>query len=126
MNDDKKGFITRSLHTRFPKDDAYNALHMPVYDGVAYEFESAEDIAETFSGKKFAHAYSRTSNPTVEYFERKLMAVTDAHDVVALASGMAAISNVLLSLVEQGGNVIASNQLFGHSYALLKRTLPSM
>ncbi len=126
MNDHKKGFVTRSLHTRFPKEDAYNALHMPVYDGVAYEFESAEEIADTFAGKKFAHAYSRTSNPTVEYFERKMKAVTDAHAVIALASGMAAISNVLLSLVEGGGNVVASNQLFGHSYALLKQTLPSL
>ncbi len=126
MSDNKKGFITRSLHASYPKSDAYNALHMPVYDGVAYEFESAEDIAETFEGKKFAHAYSRTSNPTVEYFERKIMAVTEARSVVALSSGMAAISNVLLSLVESGGNVVASNQLFGHSYALLKQTLPAL
>jgi O-acetylhomoserine (thiol)-lyase len=126
MNNDKKGFITRSLHAKFPKDDAYNALHMPIYDGVAFEFESAEEIAETFAGKKFAHAYSRTSNPTVEYFEKKMLAVTDAHAAIALASGMAAISNVLMSLVEQGGNIVASHHLFGHSYALLKETLPSI
>lgn len=126
MNKSKKGFITRSLHTSLPKKDAYNALHMPVYDGVAYEFESAEDIADTFTGKKFAHVYSRTSNPTVEYFEHKLKAVTEAHSVIALSSGMAAISNVLISMVEQGGNVVASNHLFGHSYALLKQTLPSL
>lgn len=126
MDQDKKGFITQSLHTPYPKDDAYNALHMPVYDGVAYEFESAESIAEVFSGKKVAHAYSRTSNPTVEYFEHKMKSVTGAHAVVALASGMAAISNVLISLVEKGGNVVASNHLFGHSYALLAQTLPSI
>ncbi|WP_289054253.1 aminotransferase class V-fold PLP-dependent enzyme [Carboxylicivirga marina] len=126
MDSNKKGFITRSLHTDFPKEDAYNALHMPVYDGVAYEFDNAEDIAETFAGKKFAHAYSRTSNPTVEYFEKKLLSVTGAYSAIALASGMAAISNVLLSMVEQGGNIVTSNQLFGHSYALLKQTLPSL
>ncbi len=126
MKKSKKGFITRSLHTSFPEKDAYNALHMPVYDGVAYEFESAEDISDTFAGKKFAHAYSRTSNPTVEHFENKIKAVTEAHAVVALSSGMAAISNVLISMVEQGGNVVASNHLFGHSYALLKQTLPSL
>ena len=67
MTNNTKGFSTRSIHTRFPKQDAYNALQMPVYDGVAYEFESAEDIEMAFQGKKFAHAYSRTSNPTVEY-----------------------------------------------------------
>lgn len=126
MKEYKKGFITRSLHTAFPKEDAYNALHMPVYDGVAYEFDSAEDIAEVFAGNKVAHAYSRTSNPTVEYFEHKMKAVTGAYAAVALSSGMAAISNVLISLVERGGNVVASNHLFGHSYALLKQTLPAL
>ncbi len=126
MDKNKKGFITQSLHTPYPKKDAYNALHMPVYDGVAYEFESAESIAEVFSGKTVAHAYSRTSNPTVEYFEHKMKTVTGAHAVVALASGMAAISNVLISLVENGGNIVASNHLFGHSYALLNQTLPSL
>ncbi|MCU4175624.1 aminotransferase class I/II-fold pyridoxal phosphate-dependent enzyme [Carboxylicivirga sp. N1Y90] len=126
MKENKEGFITRSLHAPFPKNDAYNALHMPVYDGVAYEFDSAEDIADVFAGNKVAHAYSRTSNPTVEYFEHKMKAVTDAHAVVALSSGMAAISNVLIALVENGGNVVASNHLFGHSYALLKQTLPAL
>ena len=121
----KKGFTTKSLHAEFPKEDAYNALHMPVYDGVAYEFGSAEKIRDAFEGKHFAHAYSRTSNPTVEFFEKKLCGLTGAHGVVALASGMAAISNALLALVEKGGNIVASNQLFGHSYALLKETLPS-
>ncbi len=126
MEKSKKGFVTKSLHTPYPKDDVYNALHMPIYDGVAYEFDSAESIAESFEGKRFAHAYSRTSNPTVEYFELKMKAVTDANGVVAMSSGMAAISNTLIALVESGGNIIASNHLFGHSYALLKETLPGL
>lgn len=119
----QKGFTTRSLHTPFQKEDSYNSLHFPIYDGVAFEFDSAEDIAEAFEGKRFAHAYSRTSNPTVEYLERKLKAVTDCHAAMALSSGMAAISNVVLALVGKGENIISSNHLFGHSYALFKNTL---
>ncbi len=122
----KKGFTTRALHTRFSKKDPHNALHMPIYDGVAFEFDSAEDIEAAFLGKKPAHAYSRTSNPTVEFFEQKMKALTGAHSVSALASGMAAISNTLLSLVEEGANIVASRHLFGHSYALLKKTLPEL
>ena len=125
MDHENKGYSTRSLHTAFPKNDAYNSLHMPVYDGVAYDFESSEEIELSFAGKKFAHAYSRTSNPTVEYFEKKMKSVTGAQAAIALSSGMAAISNVLMTLVEQGGNIVTSNHLFGHSYALLKNTLPS-
>jgi len=121
----KKGFTTQSIHTEFPKTDAYNSLHMPVYDGVAFEFDSSEDIEDAFSGKKMAHAYSRTSNPTVEYFELKLKAITQANGVVALSSGMSAISNTLLALVESGGNIVSSNHLFGHTYAFLKDTITS-
>ncbi len=121
----KKGFTTKSLHTQLPEKDAYNALHMPVYDGVAFEFDTAEDIRDSFEGKVFAHAYSRTTNPTVAYFEQKLLNLTGAHAVMALSSGMAAISNALLALVEKGGNIVSSNHLFGHTYALLKETLPA-
>ncbi|MCW3789049.1 aminotransferase class V-fold PLP-dependent enzyme [Plebeiibacterium sediminum] len=121
----KKGFTTKSLHTELPQKDAYNALHMPVYDGVAFEFDTAEDIRDSFEGKVFAHAYSRTTNPTVAYFEQKLLNLTGAHAVMALSSGMAAISNALLALVEKGGNIVSSNHLFGHTYALLKETLPA-
>ncbi len=118
-----QGYTTSSLHTRFSKEDPHHALHMPIYEGVAYEFESAQDMEEAFTGRKFAHAYSRTSNPTVEYFEQKLKNVTGAKSVIALSSGMAAITNALLSLVEPGGNIVSSNQLFGHTYAFLKSTI---
>ncbi len=118
-----KGFTTKAIHSAFPKNDAYNSLHMPIYDGVAFDFENSEDMARAFRGDVFAHAYSRTSNPTVEFFESKLKNVTEAFKVVALSSGMAAISNALLSCVEPGDNIVSSNHLFGHTYALLKETL---
>ncbi|MGQ1784028.1 MULTISPECIES: aminotransferase class I/II-fold pyridoxal phosphate-dependent enzyme [unclassified Saccharicrinis] len=119
----QQGYTTRSIHASFPKNDVYNSLHMPIYDGVAYEFDTSQDIENVFSGKETAHLYSRTSNPTVEYFEQKLGNVTGAKNVVALASGMAAISNTLLAVVEPGGNVVTSNHLFGHTYAFFKDTL---
>ncbi len=118
-----QGYTTSSLHTRFSKDDAHHALHMPIYEGVAYEFDSSQDMEEVFAGRKFAHAYSRTSNPTVEYFEQKLKSVTGAKSVIAVSSGMAAITNTFLSLVQPGGNIVSSNQLFGHTYAFLKNTI---
>ncbi|MBN2165871.1 MAG: O-acetylhomoserine aminocarboxypropyltransferase/cysteine synthase [Marinilabiliaceae bacterium] len=121
-----KGYTTKSLHVEYPQKDGYGSLHMPVYDGVAFEFASAEDMEVSFSGRKFAHAYSRTTNPTVEYFEKKMKAITGAYSVLALSSGMAAISSALLSVVEKGGNIISSNRLFGHTYALMKETLPNM
>ncbi|MBC8005601.1 MAG: O-acetylhomoserine aminocarboxypropyltransferase/cysteine synthase [Verrucomicrobia bacterium] len=118
-----KSFTTRSLNIPFPKKDPHNALSMPVYETVAYEFASAEDIAANFRGELPAHTYSRTSNPTVEYFETKIKSLTGAHHVLAVSSGMAAISATIMALCQKGDNIISGNQLFGHSLSLFEQSL---
>lgn len=119
----KTGFTTRALNVPFLKNDPHNALQMPLYEAVAFEFDSSEQIEANFKGEYIAHAYSRTSNPTVEYFEVKLRELTESHAVIAVSSGMAAISNTILALTKAGDNIIAGNRLFGHTYALFKQTL---
>lgn len=118
-----KSFTTRSLNVPFPKRDPHNALAMPIYESVAFEFASAEDIAANFRGELPAHTYSRTSNPTVEYFETKVKALTSAHQVLALTSGMAAISATMLAICKQGDNIISGKNLFGHTLALFEQSL---
>jgi len=118
-----KSFTTRSLNVPFPRKDPHNALAMPVYESVAFEFANAEDIAANFRGELPAHTYSRTSNPTVEYFETKVKALTGAHQVLALSSGMAAISASMLAICKQGDNIISGNHLFGHTLALFEQSL---
>ncbi len=116
-------FITKILHNSFPKEDPHGSLHMPVYENVAFEFKTAEDIELAFQRKKPAHAYSRITNPTVEAFEKRIQAVTDSVGVVALSSGMAAISNIILAIASAGDNIITSKHLFGNTYSLFSSTL---
>ena len=118
-----KSFTTRSLNVPFPKADPHRALDMPIYESVAFDFASSEDIAANFRGELPAHVYSRTSNPTVEYFELKMKTLSGAKHALALSSGMAAISNTILALCKAGDNIISGNHLFGHSYALLEQSL---
>ena len=118
-----KNFTTRSLNVPFPKRDPHNALAMPVYESVAFEFNSSEDIAANFRGELPAHVYSRTTNPTVEYFEAKIKALTGAHQVLATTSGMAAISTTMLAICKQGDNIISGKNLFGHTIALFEQSL---
>lgn len=120
----KNGFTTQALNVSYPKNDPYNAMQMPIYESVSYEFDSAEQIAANFRGEYPAHAYSRSSNPSVEYFEKKLNALCNGQGAIALSSGMAAISNTLLAITRQGDNIIASNRTFGHTAALFRQTLP--
>ena len=116
-------FATKALHTPFNKKDIHGALHMPVYDNTAFELENAEDMEDAFSGIKPFHVYSRISNPTVEYFESVIRNLTDSFSVIALSSGMAAISNVFIGLAQTGDNFISSNKLFGNTYSLFENTL---
>jgi O-acetylhomoserine (thiol)-lyase len=118
-----KNFTTRSLNIPFPKKDPHNALAMPIYESVAFEFNSAEDIAANFRGEFPAHTYSRTSNPTVEYFETKVRTLTGAHHVLAVSSGMSAISATILAICKQGDNIISGKHLFGHTLALFEQSL---
>jgi len=119
----KTGFTTTALNVPFSKKDPHNSIQMPLYDTVAFEFDSAEQIEANFKGEYIAHVYSRTSSPTVEYFELKMKALSNSHDVVAVSSGMAAISNTILALTKSGDSIVSGNRLFGHTYALFNQTL---
>jgi len=123
MKNRKQGYTTKALHTPFPVKDAHNALHFPIYDSVAYEFDSSADIEDAFNDRKKAHTYSRVTNPTVEYLEEKIKNITDAHAVIAMSSGMAAITSVFMSLLDPGENILSSPRLFSHSHGLLDTTL---
>lgn len=114
---------TIAIDTPFERRDAYGALSMPVYNSVAYEFANAKEMADAFTGKIIAPDYSRTMNPPVTNFERRIMALTGAADVTAMNSGMAAISNTVLALSAQGKNVVTSRHMFGNTYSLLADTL---
>lgn len=111
------------LHTPYPKPDTYNALSMPVYNCAAYEFDSAEAMEAAFTGKTADFAYSRITNPTVQYFEDRIKAITGAYSVTALNSGMAAISNVFFTIAQSGKNIVTSRHLFGNTYSFFVSTL---
>jgi O-acetylhomoserine (thiol)-lyase len=117
------GFTTRAVHTPFLKEDPHGALHMPVYDSVSFEFETAEEIEDAFLGKRPRHTYTRTTNPTVEHLEQKIKHITGALGVIAVSSGMAAIANTILSIARQGENLVTTRSVFGNTYSLFERTL---
>lgn len=121
-----KSFTTRSLNIDYQKDEPYRALQMPVYNAVAFEFDTAEDIEANFQGKLPGHAYSRTGNPTIEYLELKLKHLTNSHQAIAMSSGMAAISTSMLTLCKAGDNFIAGANLFGHTYAFFNQNLKDL
>ena len=114
------GFSTTAIHGSRTNRDYHGALRLPVYDSVAFEFSDSHQLELAFSGKKPSHTYSRITNPTVDELEQRIRLLCGAFGVVAVASGMAAITNVVMTLAESGGNVVTTHNLFGHSLSLLK------
>lgn len=118
-----EGFSTRIISAKFKKQDTHGAISMPVYRNAAFEFDSAESIADAFQYRSDGHTYTRISNPTVENFETKVQLASGADYVVAVASGMAAISNAFLTIAYSGSNIVTSPHLFGNTFSLFQFTL---
>ena len=114
---------TIAINNPYVRPDVYGALAVPVYNNVAFEFEDAAEMADAFCNRIKAPDYARVENPTVTNFEQRVKALTGADHVTAFNSGMAAISNTLLAVSEQGKNIVSSHHLFGNTLALISITL---
>ena len=114
---------TIAINNPYVRPDVYGALAVPVYNNVAFEFEDAAEMADAFCNRIKAPDYARVENPTVTNFEQRVKALTGADHVTAFNSGMAAISNTLLAVSEQGKNIVSSHHLFGNTLALISTTL---
>ena len=112
-----------AIHTPYVRPDAYGSLAVPIYNNVAFEFQDAAEMADAFCNRIKAPDYARVENPTVTNLEQRVKALTGAEHVTAFNSGMAAISNTLLAVAEQGKNIVSSHHLFGNTLALLTTTL---
>lgn len=116
-------YTTKALHTKYPKEDTFGALRVPIYQNAAFEYASSQELEDVFTGKTAGHTYSRATNPTIEELENKIKSITSAQGVVATSSGMAAISNTLFALLKSGDNIITTNKLFGHTLSFFQTTL---
>lgn len=116
-------YESKILTTKYLKPDAYGSLSMPVYYTAAYEFPSAKACSDAFAGRSMDFAYSRISNPTVQYFEKRVQAVTGAASVTALNMGMTAITYALTALAAAGKNIVISPHLFGNTVSFIRDTL---
>ncbi|MDR0744329.1 MAG: PLP-dependent transferase [Tannerella sp.] len=118
-----QSFSTRVIGCKYVTPDAYGAINYPVYRNAAFEFADSKAIAEAFQFRTDLHTYSRISNPTVTNFEEKVKAASGADNAMALASGMAAISNTFLTIAYAGSNIVSSPHLFGNTFSFFKFTL---
>jgi methionine-gamma-lyase len=90
----------------------------------SFTFESTEEMKRWSEGKSSAYLYTRYGNPTLDIAERKIAALEGAEAAIVTSSGMAAISSALFSLLRAGDELIATRQLYGGTYRLMREILP--
>ena len=110
-----------------PDEKSQWGINPPVSDSATYAFESANQMIETFEGRREDHyLYSRHSSPTNSVLEGALAAMENTEAAVVFGSGMGAISSVFLQLCQQGDHIVASQTIYGGTYAFLKYFLPKL
>ena len=114
---------TISVHAGFVCDPATKAVSPPIYQNVAYEFDSADHAAALFDLEEPGFRYSRIANPTVYILEQRVAALEGGVGALCVASGQAALHYALLTLADRGGSIVAPPQLYGTSHTLLAHTL---
>lgn len=123
MADQRKGIHTTAVHAGFDPAEHKGAVSVPIYQSSTFAFPSAEEGADRFAGLDPGPIYTRLGNPTVEALERCVAELEGGCGAVGTATGMAAVSTVLLALLRQGDHVVATHPLYGPTSTLLERRL---
>lgn len=114
---------TLLLHAACEPEKATGATMMSICQSSAFAYETAEGLESVFAGREPGYVYSRIANPTVTQFERRLATLENGRGAVACASGMAAISTLVLALAGAGDEVVVGHSIFGGTYSLFRQTL---
>jgi len=117
-------FATKALHAGHDTNLTGGTRAVPIYQSTAYVFDDSDDAAGRFNLSVPGFIYTRLNNPTNDILEQRLAALEGGIAAVATASGTAAISTTLLTLLRAGDHIVASNSLYGGTYNLLSVTLP--
>jgi O-acetylhomoserine (thiol)-lyase len=117
---------TIAIHGGFDADPTTRAVAVPIYQTVAYAFDSAEHGAALFNLEVEGHRYARISNPTSAVLEQRVAALEGGLEALVVSSGQAAMHYALLNLTEAGRNIVSVPQLYGTTHTLFAYFLPRL
>ena len=122
MADREFGIETLCLHAGQLPDSATGARAAPIYQTTSYVFDSTDHAASLFNLQTFGNVYTRLMNPTNAVFEERMAAIEGGRAGVAVGSGMAAQMVALLTILEEGDEIVSANTLYGGTYTQLDVT----
>ena len=99
------------------------ATTVPIVQSSSFAHETAEDLEDIFRGRRIGHVYTRINNPTTESLEKRLALLEEGIAAIATASGMAAITVAVLTILRSGDEILSSASVFGGTFSLFRDTL---
>jgi len=117
---------TLAIHSGEPKHGLDAPVATPIVRSSNFTFSSTEEMKSWAEGKSKAYIYTRFGNPTLAVAEAKIAELEHGEAGLVTASGTAAISSALLAVLQAGDELIATRQLYGGSYRLMRDVLPRM
>ena len=117
---------TNALHAGHDTTQTAGTRAVPIFQTSSYVFNNTEHAANLFSLQELGFIYTRLNNPTNDILQQRLAAIEGGIGAVVFASGTAAISTGLMTLLKAGDHIVASSSLYGGTYNLLNVTLPRL
>jgi O-acetylhomoserine (thiol)-lyase len=99
------------------------ATTVPIVQSSAFAYATADDLEDVFRGRKAGQVYTRLGNPTTESLERRLALLEGGPAAIVTASGMAAITTAVLTVLRAGDEILSSSSVFGGTFSLFRDTL---
>src|SRR5712691_10032035 len=116
---------TMAIHSGYDVEPTTKAVAVPIYQTVAYAFDSAGHGAALFNLEAEGFRYSRIGNPTNEVLERRVAALEGGVEALSVSSGQAALNYAILNVTSLGSNIVSVPQLYGTTHTLFSHLLPS-
>jgi O-acetylhomoserine (thiol)-lyase len=116
---------TIAIHGGYEVDPTTKAVAVPIYQTVAYAFDSAEHGAALFNLEVDGFRYTRINNPTNAVLERRVAELEGGCEALCVSSGQAALNYATLNVTELGCNIVSVPQLYGTTHTLFAHLLPS-
>src|ERR1041385_7895636 len=117
---------TIAIHAGYEVEATTKAVAVPIYQTVAYAFDSADHGAALFNLEVEGYRYSRISNPTTAVLEARVAALEGGVGSLCVSTGQAALHYALVNLVEIGSNIVSVPQLYGTTHTLFTHLLRDM
>jgi O-acetylhomoserine (thiol)-lyase len=114
---------TIALHAGYTPEPTTKAVAVPIYQTVAYAFDSAQHGAALFDLEQEGFRYSRIANPTTSVLEKRVAALEGGVASLCVGTGQAALHYALVNLVEIGRNIVSVPQLYGTTHTLFSHLL---